>query len=292
MSAPLRAFALGLSLALVATACVAPRAQRDTDGSKRPKSPLTAETETVALPADWPVADVLLIGEQHDAAEHQRRAAQIVKHLAAQGRVVAVVLEMAEQGRSTAPLPRDADEVQMRAALAWDDRGWPWAAYGPIVLAAVRAGVPVIGANLPRGSLRDVMRNEQLDSEVSDALRERLLADVRDGHCGLLPVSQLPGMTRVQIGRDLAMASTLAALAQPGRVVVLVAGANHVDKTRGVPQHLRTLAPSLSLHALGLSAGTAGDGAAAGGFDEIWITPTFERPDPCEGLAERIAPAR
>lgn len=296
----LRAFAVVLSL--VTAACTAPHPSRAdgsgpkaasrTDGSGLKAAARAGTAAPEVLPAGWPAADVLLVGEQHDAAEHQRRAAQVVEHLAAQDRLIAVVLEMAEQGRGTAPLPRDADEAGMRAALAWDERGWPWASYRPIIVAAVRAGVPVIGTNLPRGSLREVMRDERLDAEVSDALRERLLADVRDGHCGLLPASQLPGMTRVQIGRDRAMASTLAARAQPGRVVMLVAGANHVDKTRGVPQHLRKLAPGLSLHALGLATGTPGNEAAAPGFDEIWITPALERPDHCEGLAERMAPVR
>lgn len=289
MRSPLRAFVLAFSLTLASTACVAPPATR---GAAGPGASVPVDaSRPVSLPDGWPAAEVLLVGEQHDAAEHQRRAAQVVERLAAQGRLAAVVLEMAEQGRSTAPLPRDADEAQMREALAWDDRGWPWAAYGPIVVAAVRAGVPVIGANLPRASLREVMRDERLDAEVSDALRERLLADVRDGHCDLLPASQLPGMTRVQIGRDLAMARLLEAHAKPGGVVMLVAGANHVDRTRGVPQHLRSLAPSLRLHALGLAAGTP-VGDAAAGFDEIWVTPALPRSDPCKDLAERLAPAR
>lgn len=287
MSAMLHAFALVMTLA--AAACTTPHPS-PADASE-PKAAARGGAGPQVLPSGWPAAEVLLVGEQHDAAEHQRRTAQVVEQLAAQDRLAAVVLEMAEQGRSTAPLPRNADEAQMRAALAWDERGWPWASYRPIVVAAVRAGVPVIGANLPRSSLREVMRDERLDAAVSDALRERLLADVRDGHCGLLPASQLSGMTRVQIGRDRAMASALAALAQPGRVTMLVAGANHVDKTRGVPQHLRALAPGLSLHALGLAAGTP-EAAAAAGFDEIWVTPALERRDPCEGLAEQFAPPR
>jgi uncharacterized iron-regulated protein len=244
----------------------------------------------MSLSATWPPADVLLIGEQHDAVEHQRHATRVVEHLATRGRLLAVAMEMVEQGRGTASLRRDADESQMRAALAWDERGWPWAAYGTIVVAAVRAGVPVIGANLPRDSLRRTMADERLDAEVSDALRAQLLADVRDGHCGLLPPTHLPAMTRVQIGRDLAMARTLASVAQPGGVVMLVAGANHVDRRRGVPQHLPALRPGVRLHALGLSAGPAGLNAA--GFDEVWVTPALQRPDPCEGLAERFAPTR
>jgi uncharacterized iron-regulated protein len=103
-----------------------------------------------SLPDGWPAAELLLLGEQHDAAEHQQLSAAVVRRLAAQGRLAAVAMEMAEQGRSTADLSREASEVQVREALGWDERGWPWPAYGPIVMAAVRAGVPVFGANLPR----------------------------------------------------------------------------------------------------------------------------------------------
>ena len=49
--------------------------------------------------------------------------------------------------------------------------------------------------------------------------------------------SQIRPMTRVQIARDLAMADTVAAVRQPGRVL-LVAGTGHVARGLGVPVHL------------------------------------------------------
>lgn len=247
-----------------------------------------ADPGPAGLSRDWPAAELLLVGEEHDAAEHQRRAAELVERLAGQKRLIAVVMEMAELGGSTASLPRDASEERMREVLAWDERGWPWAAYAPIVVAAVRAGVPVVGGNLAPGALRSAMQDATLDAQVSDAVRARLLDDVRDGHCGLLPEAKLPAMTRAQIARDRAMAETLRSLAQPGGVVMLVAGANHVDATRGVPQHLQSLAPELRLHIVRLHAGTT----TSAGFDTTWLTPPLERPDPCEGLAERFGPAR
>ena len=236
--------------------------------------------------ATWPAAELLLLGEQHDARQHQRLAARVTAHLAGQGRLAAVALEMAERGRSTAGLPAAASEAQARAALAWDERGWPWSAYGPIVMSAVRAGVPVVGANLPRAALREAAGDASLDATVEPAVHERLVTDVREGHCGLLPESQWPGMTRVQIARDRALANTLQALARPGQVALLVAGANHVDASRGAPLHLRA-AGAPRLRTVQLAAG--GEvGAGAVGFDETWPTPALERPDPCKGLAERL----
>ena len=236
----------------------------------------------------WPAADLLLLGEQHDAPDHQRLAARVVAQLAAHQRLAAVAIEMAEQGRSTVGLPTDASDAAARAALVWDERGWPWQAYGPIVMSAVRQGVPVVGANLPRPALRDAAQDPALDDAVPAAVRERLRTDVRDGHCGLLPDAQLPGMTRIQIARDRTLADTLRALARPGRVVLLVAGANHVDASRGVPLHLRAAPPVDRLYTVRLAAGAkAGD--ATPGFDETWPTAAVSQPDPCVGLAGQMA---
>lgn len=249
-----------------------------------------------AAAPSWPEgsgAELLLLGEQHDAAEQHAIEARTVERLADEGRLAALALEMAERGRSTAGLARDAGEAEARAALAWNDAGWPWADYGPVVMAAVRRGVPAVGANLPRAAQAAAMRDAALDAVVDADWRARLREDVREGHCGLLPESQLPGMARVQIARDRAMAATLAELATragAGRVVLLVAGSNHVDATRGVPRHLAALAPALRVRAVHLAAGAAA-GEPTPGFDETWPTPAVQgRADPCEGLARRLAP--
>src|SRR4051812_44529672 len=70
-------------------------------------------------------ADVVLLGEQHDDASHQRWQRDLVQSLAARGRLAAVALEMAEQGHSTAGLPRGADESAAQAALQWNEQAWP-----------------------------------------------------------------------------------------------------------------------------------------------------------------------
>src|SRR5580765_3656679 len=133
--------------------------------------------------------DVLLLGERHDAPEHHAIEHESVQALAAQRQLAALALEMAEQGRSTAALPATASEAQVQAALGWDARAWPWADYGPTVMAAVRAGVPVLGANLPRARMRDAMADVSLDVQLSDVARTAQQAAVRDGHCRLLPES-------------------------------------------------------------------------------------------------------
>lgn len=183
-------------------------------------------------------ADVILLGEQHDADEHQRMHREAIELLASRGALAAVALEMANLGRSTAGLPRDASEADVKSALAWEEAGWPWAPYAPAVMAAVRAGVPVIGANLPRSQSRAAMRDAGLDSSVSAVVLQIQHDAVRAGHCGLLPESQVAPMARVQLARDRTMAQAITQALAPGRTVILLAGAKHIEPTVGVPQHL------------------------------------------------------
>ncbi|WP_427914312.1 ChaN family lipoprotein [Ramlibacter sp. MMS24-I3-19] len=192
-------------------------------------------------------ADLLLVGEQHDDAGHQVRHRDLVQALAVRDKLAAVAIEMAEQGSSTAGLPREADDSTVRASLRWDEAAWPWQPYAPAIMAAVRAGVPVLGANLPRDRVRAAMQDESLDSTLDPASLEAQRDAVRTGHCDLLPEAQLAPMARVQIARDRMMARTLVAAAVPGQTVLLLAGAGHVDPALGVPRHLP---PSLTVRSL------------------------------------------
>ena len=183
-------------------------------------------------------ADALLLGEQHDAASHQQRHREAVQWLAGQGRLAAVALEMAEQGNTTAGLPRDATPQAVQAALRWNEQAWPWASYGPAVMAAVQAGVPVLGANLPHAAMRAAMADPQLDKLLPPVALKAQQEAIRNGHCGLLPETQIAPMARIQLARDQAMAQVIATAVVPGKTVLLLAGAGHVDPQLGVPQHL------------------------------------------------------
>ena len=252
----------------------------------RPRLPRFAPALLLALaacaaPAPLPDAQVLIFGEQHDQPDHQRQTAQAVRRLADQGRLAAVVIEMAERGRSTTSLPHDADAARVRAALAWS--GWEWPVYEGVVMTAVRAGVPVLGGNLPRAALRETMADASRDALLDAGARERLAAAVREGHCGLLPAEQEPGMVRVQIGRDQSLAATVTEALRPGQQVILLTGAQHASRDRGVPLHLARQAHAPSVHVLIF--GEQGHDLAA---DELRAARFTPRPDPCEGLAQRL----
>jgi uncharacterized iron-regulated protein len=227
-------------------------------------------------------ADALLLGEQHDAPEHHLIERETVEALVERGRLAALALEMAEEGNSTGYLDRTASEAQVRTALSWDDKAWPWSDYGPAVMIAVHAGVPVVGANLPRERMKDAMADVSLDAQLSDTARAAQQEAVRAGHCNLLPESQIVPMTRIQIARDRAMAQAIVKARVPGKTVLLVSGAGHTTKALGVPQHLPT---DISVKTVQLQAAPPGQpGERSPAFDSVWQTPALPEKDYCESL--------
>jgi uncharacterized iron-regulated protein len=224
-------------------------------------------------------ADALLLGEQHDAPEHHALERETVEALAASGHLAGLVLEMADTGNSTGHLASNVTESQVQTALGWNGNAWPWSDYGPAVMAAVRAGVPVIGANLPREHMKDAMADVSLDAQLADDARAAQREAVRSGHCNLLPESQIVPMTRIQIARDRAMAQAIVKARVPGKTVLLISGAGHADKMLGVPQHLPT---DLSVKVVQMQAGAPR--ATADVFDVAWQTPALPEKDYCAEL--------
>jgi len=228
-------------------------------------------------------APMVLLGEQHDADEHQALARRAVLRLAQSPGLSALVLEMADDGANTSGLPNDATDAQVRERLRWNDAGWPWQRYGPVVMQAVQLGVPVVGANLPRSAMGAVMRDGQWDARVPAGVlvdhRKRMVSS----HCGLLPESQVPGMARIQIARDARMARTAERWLRPGKTVLLVAGAEHVKRDRGIPLFWPE-ALAQQAHVVWMRAG-APQAGIEGMTDAIWATPPTPERDHCAELA-------
>lgn len=248
---------------------------------------LAAEAQAVTsarLDALLPM-DALLLGEQHDAAEHQQIHSQVIALLAQRGLLAALALEMADAGATTARLHPSSTEQEVKNALKWNDKGWPWEAYGPAVMTAVRAGVVVMGANMPAGAMRGSMADSTLDGQLPGPALKAQQQLIRTGHCNLLPESQITPMTRIQIARDIRMAETLKDVALPGKVVVLLAGSAHVDRLLGIPQHLP---PSLKVKAVRLRAGDAAATDQADAFDAVWATPALPEKDYCAAFKAQM----
>jgi uncharacterized iron-regulated protein len=235
----------------------------------------------------------LLLGEQHDASEHQRIARALVQTLADRSALAALVLEMLPAGSSSAQLPRDSTEAAVQRALGWNEGAWPWAAYGPVVMAAVQAGVPVLGGNLPDQQMRAQMARSELDGRLAPAALAEQQQLMRQGHCGLLPESQIVPMARIQIARDLSLAATLEAAmrqAGPQQLVLMLSGSVHADKRLGVPAHLPHELAVRSVRLLaGGPSGQAGQGSQNEGlFDAHWPTAPAPPTDHCAALREHF----
>ena len=231
-------------------------------------------------------ADVLLLGERHDAPDHQRLQRDVVAWLAARGQLAALVMEMAERGHSTSDLPRTASEAQVQAALQWNNTAWPWATYREVAMAAVTAGVPVWGGNLPRTDMRAALRDTHWDQHLPAAALQWQYTALREGHCGLLPESQIPPMARIQIARDASMAQAVQSALQPGKTVVLVAGGGHVLRTVGVPTHW----PVSLVSKVALAQTDQAQAAIKNEADWIIDTPALPATDVCAPLREKQRP--
>jgi len=256
----------------------------------------------------------VLLGEQHDNADHHRLQARLVRELVMAGRRPAVLLEMldADQApalaRFLASHPTDA--AGLDAAVDWKASGWPdWAWYRPIADAALAARLPIVAANLSRATTRSLARQGMgaldpgelaalgLDRPLSPVIETRMADEVREAHCGTVSEPTVSRMVLVQRARDAIMG---ARMVEAGREdgAVLIAGFGHARIDRGVPAQLARQAPGpsvVSLALLEVSAGLVEPGAYAamfdGGilpFDYVWFTPRVDDIDPCEKFKEQL----
>ncbi len=231
-------------------------------------------------------ADAILVGEQHDAPAHHRLQQALVQALADRGQLAALALEMAERGTSTTQLARDATPQQVQDALRWDAAGWPWDPYAPAIMAAVRQGVPVLGANLPRAAMHHAMADPGLDDHLAGSALARQREAIRMGHCNLLPAESLQPMLRVQLARDASMAKTIIDAQATGKTVLLIAGGGHVLRDLGVPTYLpASLRVRIVLAVAGMP--SADDALAS---DLVWPTPAMAPRDDCAELARQLQP--
>jgi uncharacterized iron-regulated protein len=247
--------------------------------------------------------DFALLGEKHDNPDHHLLQAWMVAALVALGRRPAVAMEMLD-GDQAASLAEyraraGADAAGLGAAVGWQARGWPdWAMYAPIAEVVLTANLPIVPANPTRAATRSIGRGgfEALEPALRDmiaasprldpAQSASLAEELRASHCGQLPDAALPRMSDVQWARDAHMATVLRDAAQPGAMAVLIAGSGHVRTDRGVPWHLRHVAPARKSLALAfVEVGDRRDDPREYGlsdrFDILWFTARVDDQDPC-----------
>lgn len=276
-----------------------------------------ATLDAAALALALRAADVVLLGEVHDNAEHHAAQAWLVGEIGASGLAFEMIPRSAE-GLVSRLRAEGADRAALGAALNWGESGWPdWSLYAPILEAAPQA--VVTGAEVAPAALAAAMRDGAAAAAVSAigaaaarygldaplpaptmaaATREQI-----DAHCGAIPEDVAARMTAAQRLRDAALAdAALRARALGGEgVVAVIAGAGHARTDRGAPAYLRAAAPDVRVISVLLAEtgeerkdwrGHVAAGAdEAAVFDYVWFTAPAQREDPCAAfLSGRAAP--
>ncbi|MVV46931.1 iron(III) ABC transporter [Pseudomonas sp. PB120] len=230
----------------------------------------------------------VIVGEQHDNRDHHALQLWLLRSLGARRPQGSLLLEMltpdqqlrVDDVRHTSTPPAD-----LPGALAWQS-GWDWDLYGPIMRFALGQPYPLLAANLDAVEVRSVYANPPSLSGArsnAPAVRNELLEQVSESHCGLLPQSQMPAMLAVQQQRDRRMAERLLAAPTPS---LLFAGAYHARKDVGVPIHVLDLgAPQAPIVLMLAQQGTVVTAAMA---DYVWYTSATPARDYCAQMRKQF----
>jgi len=186
----------------------------------------------------------LLLGEKHDNPDHHALQLRTLNHVLQTDNVSAVSFEMMSSKQQ--PLLRELSDYRQSSLervneyLQWDNDGWNWDYYSPLLHSAMKAGVLINAANISNEEMMRVY-GAPTAVEIEGVLDEQAMIalnkDIDESHCGMLPESQFPAMVRVQQARDFAMAGSLAANS-PQQMQVLIAGNYHIRRDLGVPNYL------------------------------------------------------
>lgn len=244
-----------------------------------------------ALLARAAASRFVILGEAHDNPEHHRLQAEVLAAMLRAGRAPALAMEQFDRehqpGLDAARARGERDPERIADAGGFDRKGWIWPQYRPLVTLAAQHGLRIVAANVSRGDARVLMRSARAAEGLAPAaprLRAALSQDIVEGHCGVRPgEAMLAGMIEAQRARDAQMAKALED-AGPGGAV-LIAGAAHARRDRGVPQYLSADAGAHTL-VIGFVEVSAADEPPVprGEFDLVWFTPRAAREDPCASL--------
>lgn len=251
-----------------------------------------AANEVVDVASSLKGADIVILGEVHDNAQHHRSQASLIAELSP----AAIAFEMLSPEQATTVNAMSDRDQALREALAWNDSGWPdWSLYQPLF--AALGETPVYGMALPRAEVNRAVSEGAAAVFGPDAERFGLAtplpadqqaereAHQQEAHCNMLPPQMLPGMVEAQRLRDAAFARTaLEALAEIGGPVVVVTGTGHARRDWGMPVALQFAAPSVQVVSLGQLEAPPGEDVP---FDAWLVADPAPREDPCAAFADR-----
>ncbi|NDU85911.1 MAG: hypothetical protein G3H99_04780 [Ferrovum sp.] len=251
-------------------------------------------------------ADYLLLGEVHDNAAGHALRQQWLESLAGAGRRV-LALEQFDRDHQDSlnqavsdiekDLPVSGDSLALKAvaqAGAFNFKGWNWNFYSGDLAWALNQHWPVAATNLSRHFLGGIMKGQEAPPPEplhwNEQQRATLNTEVREGHCNLLPESQLPLMVAAQRARDRSMAESLVEWhKKTGLPVVLLAGNGHGRKDTAVPVWLHQLDPEARIVSVAvLEPEQIQDNTLKEAYDAVYPVPLQARADPCDILRKRL----
>jgi uncharacterized iron-regulated protein len=251
----------------------------------------------------WRSADYLLLGEIHDNGTGHALRLHWLKLLVQQRQVVLAFEQFdrqdqealddaIQQWRYSGRPPNGNQAKQIAEAARFNFKGWKWSLYEPVVEMAMRQKIPLAAANLSHQEmvniLKGISRPQLPEVGVWGPERQAAMeALVREGHCNLLPESQVPMMAEAEKARDYEMAEVLVGLhKRTGKQVILIAGNGHIRKDLAVPVWLRHLDPDARIMSIAVI--EKGDKDENGVYDNNYEVTAQPRPDPCKALELRI----
>ena len=249
-------------------------------------------------------ATYLILGEKHDNPDHHALQLAFVNLLLDNNKLMQLVFEMMSTDSQTL-----LDQIQqqrfdnsndLKTYLNWDEEGWQWEFYGPLIEAGYEAEVALAAGNITNARMSEVYGLESLPAEfdvLDESTIEQLHKDIDESHCGLLPESQFPAMVRVQQARDFSMASRMQAQ-DTNSAVVLITGNYHARQDLGVPNYLVARHTNLSMEdiiSIGFMEVQPGENnpesylqqyGEVAAYDYIWFTPAVSEEDYCASLRQ------
>jgi uncharacterized iron-regulated protein len=222
----------------------------------------------------------VILGEVHDNAEHHRLQRIVLESMAAHGQQSVLAMEQFDsqyQSELDAARKRGADAEGLADAGHFDRKGWNWPLYKPLVQFAVEFGWPLAAANLSRTDARAIVSDPSRSGlPPADPYVETALSrDIGESHCGNAPEAKLlRGMVEAQRARDARMASVFK------RDTVLIAGAGHARRDRGVPIYVEGNVVSVAFTETEVGKNAPADYEQS--YDYLWFTSRAVREDPCK----------
>jgi len=249
----------------------------------------------------------VLLGEVHDNSAHHRMRRDLIAAMVRDGGRPAIAMEQFDREKQDALdgaiVARPPDIERIRNATQFNDMGWQWPDYAPIIRLALDNGLPLVAANLSRNDAFRIATSTatavlgiesvaelQLSQPLPEAAQRKLERAIDDGHCGKAPAKILPGMIAAQRARDAVMAQIMQRHSASG--VVLIAGNGHVRRDFGVPHYLHVHTAPENIIAVGfievqdsMKAPGGYYDASSPEYDYIVFTARVAREDPCANLS-------